>query len=80
LYGFALIWAAVWWINEESKRKLAAPVYCGSMLLLAIAWPLVVGYYAVTRRGVRCVSVILAMIGIYISGIFAAMILSAALF
>jgi hypothetical protein len=79
LSGLALIWAASWWVANESKGAAGArPVFCGSMLLLLIAWPLVVGYHALKRRGVGCVSVVLIMIGIYLSGMFAAVLVLAA--
>src|SRR3954469_6812082 len=63
LSGLALIWSAGKWVAEESKGESGARrVYCGSMVLLLIAWPLVVRYHSLKRRGVGCMSVVLIMI------------------
>jgi hypothetical protein len=76
--GLAFIWAAIWWITEESKRKVSRPVHCGSVPLLTIAWPLVVGYYAIKRRGLSGLSLIFITLGVYLLGVFAAVLAFAA--
>jgi hypothetical protein len=79
LSGLTLIWSVSWWVAAESKGTTGArPVYCGSMLMLLIAWPLVVGWHALKMRGAGCVPVVLIMIGIYLSGMFAAVLVLAA--
>jgi hypothetical protein len=68
LFTVVLIWAAIWWIREETKTAGLKQNYCYGAAA-AWAYPFMLPYYLFKLRGLRALAILALLIGIYIGAV-----------
>jgi hypothetical protein len=65
LYQGGLLWAAIWWLKVECRKRRVELAYCPG-LLVSVAWMIVIPYYLFKLRGARGFLRLLALIGLFV--------------
>ncbi|MDQ3650284.1 MAG: hypothetical protein M3458_08450 [Acidobacteriota bacterium] len=71
LYRAGLLCSVVWWLQGDSRKYKAPPVYCLGMLV-SVAWMVVIPYHLFKTRGRKGLIVIVGLVIVFIFSQFLA--------
>ena len=65
LYRVGLLWAIIWWLKADSRKRHVKPVYCLG-LLVTVGWFIILPHHVFKTRGAKGFLTILIFIGMLI--------------